>query len=182
MDEDDIIIGADGSEEIGGSEDELEASNSRAEEKVNKLKREIETIKKEKQEYLDGWQRSKADYVNALKRFDADRAQASQIGLMKAVNALLPAYDALERAKEHGELPKGFEGIAKQLEAGFAALGLKEIGEVGETFDPTMHEALGMDPTDDKKQDDVITAVLEKGYKVNDFIIRPAKVRVAHFE
>jgi len=63
----------------------------------------------------------------------------------------------------------------------FAALGLEELGEVGEKFDPSLHEALGQDATDEEIKDDTITSVLEKGWRVGDTIIRPAKVKVAHF-
>ena len=71
--------------------------------------------------------------------------------------------------------------IARQLESAFAALGLEEIGNVGEKFNPALHDALGQDPADSIETDDTITAVLEKGWKVGEYIIRPAKVRVAHF-
>src|ERR1700749_1786078 len=72
--------------------------------KIDKLKVELEKSKKERQEYLDGWQRSKADYVNLLKRSEEGTKHAKQQGVVKAVEALLPALDALERAKEHGEV------------------------------------------------------------------------------
>jgi len=94
---------------------------------------------------------------------------------------LLPAFDALERAKEHGELPGGFLAIAKQMEAAFAKLGLEETGTVGEKFNPAYHEALGQDKVETPEQDDIITAILEKGWRVGDSIIRAAKVRVGHF-
>ena len=94
---------------------------------------------------------------------------------------MLPAFDALERAKEHGEIPEGFLAIAKQIENAFALLGLEEIGKIGEQFDPALHEAFGQDATDTVETDGTITAVLEKGWRVNDTVIRPAKVKVAHF-
>jgi molecular chaperone GrpE len=152
-----------------------------AEHKIEKLKHDIEKIKKERQEYLDGWQRSKADYVNLLKRTEAGGKEAQVRGVVKAVGTLLPAFDALERAKEHGEVPAGFAGIAKQLEGAFAELGLAPIGEVGEQFDPALHEALGQDAAKSATEDDTITAILEKGWKIGENIIRPAKVRVAHY-
>ncbi len=158
-----------------------EAGEERAEAKVAKVRDELSVCRKEKQEYMDGWQRSKADYVNLLKRIETDGKAAELKGKVGAVETLLPAFDALERAKEHGEVPEGFLAIAKQLEGVFAALGLVGLGEVGEHFDPVFHEALGQDPTDDSEADDTITAVLEKGWKIGDAIIRPAKVRVAHF-
>lgn len=151
------------------------------ESKIAKMREELAACRTEKQEYMDGWQRSKADYVNLLKRFESESKNAKQTGVVKAVETLLPAFDALERSKEHGEIPAGFIAIAKQLESAFASLGLEEIGAIGQQFDPSLHEALGQDVADSKEKDDSITAVLEKGWKIGDTIIRPAKVRVAHF-
>lgn len=152
-----------------------------AEQRVKKLKDELEKLKKERQEYLDGWQRSKADYVNLLKRSEQSAKEAQVRGVVKAVETLLPAFDALERAKEHGEVPAGFAGIAKQLEGAFAELGLLAIGEVGEHFDPALHEALGQDAVESAAKDDTVTVVLERGWRIGENVIRPAKVRVGHF-
>lgn len=157
-------------------------AETRAEGKVQKLRTEIEALRKEKQEYMDGWQRSKADYVNALKRFEGDLKTASVRGTIKAIESFLPAFDALERAKEHGELPEGFQAIVRQLESAFKNLGLEPLGTPGEKFDPMLHEAFGKDAAQSSDEDDTITAVLEKGWRLNDTIVRPAKVRVAHFE
>lgn len=179
---DDVQFESDMHEDVGQSESEVVEEEARAEAKMKKLKDELEACKKEKQEYLDGWQRAKADYVNALKRSEADIKAAKAGGLAKAVETLLPGLDALERAKEHGEVPPGFQAIAKQLESSFAALGLTALGTVGEAFNPMLHEAFGQDPAASKETDDTITAVLEKGWRVGDTVIRPAKVRVAHFE
>lgn len=158
-----------------------EAGEGRPEEKLAKMREELKICRQEKQEYMDGWQRSKADYVNLLKRFEVEGKSAEARGKVKAVETLLPAFDALERSKEHGELPEGFLAIARQLESAFASLGLEEIGKVGEPFDPALHEALGQDPTSEEGKDDTITVVLEKGWHINGTVIRPAKVRVAHF-
>lgn len=149
-----------------------------AEKRVAKLSSDLETCRTEKQEYMDGWQRAKADYVNALKRFDEEKKVAKQRGVVTAAEALLPAFDALERAKEHGDIPEGFAGIVKQLEGGFAGLGLEAFGTEGEAFDPAQHEALGQDKAASPEEDDTISAVLEKGWRIGDSIIRPAKVRV----
>ena len=180
--DDDITVERDGQEEDGMSEVELEAQESRADTKLAKLKKELESTKKERQEYMDGWQRAKADYVNALKRFEGERLAARDEGIVKAIKTLLPAYDALERAKEHGEVPPGFESIMKQIEGAFTLLGVTELGIEGEPFDPSCHEALGTDMTDNPKMEDHVTAVLEKGYMVGQTVLRPARVRVAQFE
>jgi molecular chaperone GrpE len=158
-----------------------EAFEQGAEMKMAKSRDELAVCRKEKQEYMDGWQRAKADYVNLLKRFETETKVSELRGKVGAVETLLPAFDALERSKEHGEVPEGFLAIARQLESAFASLGLEEMGAVGEHFNPALHEALGQDPTDSEVKDDTITVVLEKGWKVGETVIRPAKVRVAHF-
>lgn len=173
-DDQDVVVEADGSEEL--SRDEAgEASG-----KVSKQKGEIERLRAEKQEYLDGWQRAKADYVNALKRFDDEKKNAIELGKVITVGAFLPVMDSLERAKAAGEIPESFKGIVMQLETAAKALSLSKIGEVGEAFNPSLHEALGQDATTDPLKDDTITAVLEPGWKSKEAVIRPAKVRVAH--
>jgi len=158
-----------------------EARETLPEDKLAKMREELASCRKDKQEYMDGWQRAKADYVNALKRFETENKAAEFKGSVRAVETLLPAFDALERAKEHGEVPEGFLAIAKQLEGAFAALGLEETGKVGEKFNPAYHEALGQDKVESADEDDIITVILEKGWRVGEIIIRPAKVRVGHF-
>lgn len=171
-DQEDIIIDPGQSEEM---------EEGRPEEKIARMREELSACRKDKQEYMDGWQRSKADYVNLLKRFEVETRSSKQSGVVKAVETLLPAFDALERSKEHGELPSGFVAIAKQLESAFISLGLEELGKIGEAFNPTFHEALGQDTAESMETDDTITTVLEKGWKIGDSVIRPAKVRVAHY-
>jgi molecular chaperone GrpE len=164
-----------------GAEGEDAEGEGRAEAKIAKMREELSACRREKQEYMDGWQRAKADYVNLLKRTADDLKAVETKGRVAAVETLLPAFDALERAKEHGEIPEGFLAIARQLESAFAALGLEEIGKVGEKFNPAFHDALGRDAAESVETDDTVTAVLEKGWKIGDGVIRPAKVRVAHF-
>lgn len=171
IDAEDVVLEPENNEPPRGSDPEK---------KVAKLKSELEAALAEKQANLDGWQRAKADYVNLLKRFETESKSAELKGKLKAVETLLPAFDALERAKEHGEVPEGFVGITKQLEGAFASLGLLEVGKVGEKFDPALHEAFGTDVAESEEKDDTITSVLEKGWKVGEQVIRPAKVKVAH--
>lgn len=181
MNDDDVVLEADGSEE-GGSEEELEAMESSATGKITKLKKELDAVKKEKQEYLDGWQRAKADYVNALKRFESEKLGAISLGRTATVQAFLPVMDSLERAETAGEVPESFRGIAKQLHDAAKNLGLEKVGSVGEAFNPNLHEALGQDPVASQEEDDQVTAILEPGWKSGETVLRPAKVRVAHYE
>ena len=183
MDEnEDLTIERDGSEEDGMSEEELEAVESKADAKTKKLKSELDICKKERQEHLDGWQRAKADYVNALKRFEEERAQALQIGAVKASGAFITAMDSLARAEAAGEIPASFQAIAKQLHDAANSLGLEQFGAEGEPFDPMLHEALSQDAVDSTDKDGLVTAVLENGWKAGDLVVRPAKVRVGSFE
>jgi molecular chaperone GrpE len=173
--DDDVVIETDGSEELN-LDDAGEASG-----KVAKQKTEIEKLRAEKQEYLDGWQRAKADYVNALKRFEMEKLQAIDLGKVVAVRNFIPVMDSLERAEASGEVPESFKGIAKQLHDAAKTLGLTKFGEVGDEFDPNLHDALGQDTTEDTAKDNTVTAVLETGWKSKDVVVRPAKVRVASF-
>ncbi len=182
MQDDEFVVGEEEQENRkrqADSESEIVDEEERAETKVKKAKDELSEARAQAKANLDGWQRSKADYVNLLKRAEEERKSAKQGGIAEAVEALLPAFDAIERAKEHGEVPAGFAGIVKQLETAFASLDLTPVGVVGEVFDPAIHEAFGQDATDDESKDDTVTAVLETGWKRNEQVIRPAKVKVA---
>src|SRR6185437_14310865 len=142
MQDDEFVVGKEEEENRkrqADSESEIVDEEERADTKVKKVRDELAEARTEAKANLDGWQRAKADYVNLLKRCQEDVKDAKEAGVAKAVEALLPAYDAIERAKEHGELPAGFEAIVKQLEGAFASLGLSAIGEAGESFDPALH-------------------------------------------
>lgn len=176
--DDDVTIERDGREEDGRDDEELDAVEARVDGKLQKIKKELEQCKKEKQEYLDGWQRAKADYVNAQKRADEERVRAVSLGARKAAEAFLPALDSLARAEAMGGIPDGFAGIAKQLTGSAESAGLSRVGAVGETFDPNLHEALGEDPAPSPEQDHTISAVLEEGWTLKGELLRPARVRV----
>ena len=176
--EEDLSVEADGSEELGADE---EVSSSKADTKLLKLKKELEAVKKEKTEYLDGWQRAKADYVTLLKRLEEERANAETKGIIKASSQFIAVLDSLERAKAHGEIPPAFGGIMSQLESGAKALGLTQFGNVEEEFDPSRHEALGQDIVSDLTLDNTVTSVLESGWERNGSVVRPAKVRVGEY-
>lgn len=150
--------------------------------KLKKVQKELARCKKEKQEYLDGWQRTKADYVNSLRRFEQDVKNAKDIGIQKSVEKLLPVLESLQRARNsEGTLPDGFDAIIKQLDMSFVALGVTKIKvETGDVFDPVFHEALSREAVKDESKDNTISKVLEAGWKLNDVVIQPAKVSVAY--
>jgi molecular chaperone GrpE len=162
----------------GMSEEELESIESKEGAKLTKIKKELDACKIEKQEYLDGWQRAKADYVNALKRFEEEKKGLVELGVLKAARNFLTVADSLVRAQKVGDVPESFMGIQKQLDEAIRSLGLSQYGEIGEMFDPMLHEALGQDSVTEKEKEDTITAILEQGWRSTTGVVRAAKVRV----
>lgn len=124
-------------------------------------------------------QRLQAEYVNYKRRVDRDRDLARARGIEAVVSDLLPVLDSVAAAEQHDELTGGFKLVADELAKVAAKYGLTTFGEVGEAFDPTLHEALMHVPYDGEHDETVVSAVMQKGVKLNDRIIRPARVGVA---
>ena len=126
-------------------------------------------------------QRLQAEYANYKKRVDRDRGLARAGGIEAVVLDLLPVLDSIEAAREHDELVGGFKLVADELEKLTTKYGLEVYGEVGEVFDPQVHEALMHMPYtgDEEITETVISAVMQKGVKLNDRVLRPARVGVA---
>lgn len=134
------------------------------------------------QERTADLQRLQAEYVNYKRRVDRDRDLARAKGVEAVVTDLLPVLDAIEAAKLHEELDGGFRLVTEALEKVATKYGLVLYGEVGEAFDPHLHEALmhmplpeGVAATDET----VISAVLQRGVRLGERIVRPARVGVA---
>jgi molecular chaperone GrpE len=124
-------------------------------------------------------QRLQAEYSNYKKRVDRDRTLARQGGIETVVLDLLPVLDSVEAAREHDELVGGFKLVADELEKIAGKYGLEVFGEVGEAFDPQIHEALLAMPYEGEISEPTISAVMQKGVKLNDRVLRPARVAVA---
>ena len=123
-------------------------------------------------------QRLQAEYANYRKRVDRDRAAVREQAVVGTLSGLLPALDAIDQAREHGELSGGFKSVADSLQAALARLGLVAYGEKGDPFDPKIHEALTHSYSSDVTEDTCVE-ILQSGYKVGDRILRPARVAVA---
>lgn len=124
-------------------------------------------------------QRLHAEYVNYKRRVDRDRMLARQGGIEAVVLDLLPVLDSVEAAREHEELVGGFKLVAEELEKITAKYGLEVYGDVGEAFNPQVHEALMQLPFAGEIEVATISAVMQKGVKLNDRVLRPARVAVA---
>ena len=132
----------------------------------------IEIIKKQAEEYLNGWKRAKADYLNLKKEMEAQNKEIKE-WLSKIF--LLPLLDIMDSFDRAGILDAGIEGIKKQFEDFLKANGVEEMKVVGEKFDPLKHEAI--ESVDGGESGRIIEEV-RRGYLVNGEVFRPAKVKV----
>jgi molecular chaperone GrpE len=156
-----------------GAEEPLEAKGSPV---LDAKVAELEELVAERTSDL---QRLHAEYANYKKRVDRDRALSRQGGVEAVVLDLLPVLDSVEAAREHDELTGGFKLVADELEKITAKYGLETFGEVGEEFDPQVHEALMQLPHSGEVSVPTISAVMQRGVRLNDRVLRPARVGVA---
>lgn len=153
---------------------------------VKKLREEIKTLRKEKEEYLTGWQRSKADYANAQK--DTENKLKELRGFITAglIEDLLPALDAFDMAISNKEVwekvdsnwRNGMEYVYQQFHRTIESYGLSKIDSVNVPFDHNIHEAIENVDTEDTEKDHTIAQVIQSGYKMGDKVVRPARVKV----
>ena len=150
-----------------------------AREEILTLSRELEAVRKERDEYLDNMRRMKADLENSRTRLEKEHARLVQLVSEQLVEELLPVLDNLERALEtEGDIKEGVEATRDQLVDVLAQEGLNPISSEGEAFDPAVHEALMGKPSNEHEEDTIIQT-LERGYMLNGKVIRPAKVVVS---
>lgn len=128
--------------------------------------------------------RGRADFYNYRIRVERDRERDRKLAAEQAVSQLLPVLENLERICESSDkdsqLYKGITMVAGQFSAVLCGLGLEQICTEGE-FDPSVHEAVTMEPVEDESQDGFILGTLRKGYKLAGRVIRAAQVRVGKF-
>lgn len=123
-------------------------------------------------------QRIQAEYANYRKRMDRDRVAVAESATGAVVAALLPVLDDLDRAREHGDLTGALKSIADQIDGVMARLGVVAIGEVGDAFDPTVHEAVTHGQSDEV-QTSTCTQIMRRGYLLGERLLRPAMVGVS---
>jgi molecular chaperone GrpE len=157
--------------------------SSVAEESPPEQQNELERVLSERDEYLADLQRVAADFDNFRKRIARDQASIVRRAHERLVEKLLPVLDDLERALDAAEQhddAKVLEGVRMTKDALAAALqseGLHEIDAEGQ-FDPHVHEALMSQPAEEAESGDVLQ-VIQKGYRLGDTVLRPARVIVA---
>ena len=147
---------------------------------VKKIKEKLKSAEDKAKEYLDGWQRAQADFVNIRKRDEEAKMEFLKFAHADVVSQLIPVLDSFELSLPHGN--KELEVIYKQFISILKSGGLEEVDPKGEIFDPRKHESVGVAPTPLEEEDDKILEVLQKGYMINGKIIRPAKVRIGEYK
>ena len=151
-----------------------------------KLQSQIDGLLAEKSALYDKLLRGQAEFENYRKRTERERAELYQHGRDDVLLQFLPVVDNFERALSSLEtsegdaeaLRHGVELIHKQFKDALSKLGLEAVEAVGQTFDPHVHEAVTTEATDKHKENTVIQE-FQRGYKIGDRLLRPAKVKVA---
>lgn len=160
------------------ADDFAEIQAAEAETEVDRIE-ELEALVEERTTDL---QRLGAEYVNYKKRVDRDRLSARQAGVESVVGDLLPVLDSIALARQHDDVSEGFQMVADELARVANKHGLVGFGEVGEPFDPNYHEALMQAPLPDGTpvEQTTVSQVIQTGYRLNDRVLRPARVAVAN--
>ncbi|MDD6355394.1 MAG: nucleotide exchange factor GrpE [Oscillospiraceae bacterium] len=141
-------------------------------------------IEKQLRDTKDQLLRTAAEYANFRARSAKEKEQTYSNAKGNVVAEILPSIDNLERAlaqenSDYESLRKGLEMTMNSLMAALEKMGVKAFGEVGEQFDPNLHHAV-MHIDDESLGENVITDVFQKGYKINDKVVRPAMVKTAN--
>jgi molecular chaperone GrpE len=151
---------------------------------IESLKKELKECKKLCNEYLAGWQRARADFLNYKKQELERIKELGNLTRTELILKILPILDNLERAKsqipedlKNSDWVEGILQIENQFRNFLQEEGVEEIKAEGEKFDPNFHEAVEEIETKDKKSGEILE-VLEKGYLFRGQLLRPAKVKV----
>ncbi|MEI6304869.1 MAG: nucleotide exchange factor GrpE [Candidatus Taylorbacteria bacterium] len=170
--------------------DDSVVAEENAAEIIKKLREKLKVTEATKLEYLTGWQKDKAEFINARKRDEADRKDFMKFANEQLIFDLIPVLEHWDLAMSHKESWEkadknwrvGVESIFAQLKKTLTDNGLTEINPVGEKFDHAKHEAMAYELVSDKKQDHTVLSVIQKGYFYNGKVLKPAKVKVGEFK
>ncbi len=166
-------------EEAGG---EATPENA-ADEVTDDLDALLEDVKRERDEYLDLARRAKADFENYRKRAARETADAERRGKAALARELVPSIDNLERAlaaaEDGSEVARGVELVHGELQATLTRAGVESYDPTGERFDPALHEAISTQRAADGSGSGTVVETLERGYRLNSQVLRPARVIVS---
>jgi molecular chaperone GrpE len=157
---------------------------------LKKFRADLKQVKKEKEEYLTGWQKERAEFANYRKQEDDRKTMFSESVRERILTRFLSVVDSFNMAfanKESWEKVdenwrKGVEYIYNQMNTIFEEYGVKAIGEEGEIFDPNIHQSIDVVETDKKDMEHKVAKVIQKGYKLGERVIRAARVNVYEYK
>ncbi len=168
------------SAENAGEENEAELSEE------DKAAKELEETKQALEDYKDKYLRLSAEFDNYRKRTMKEKAELIKNGGEKAISAILPILDDLERALQNMQkaedvkaMYEGIDLIHQKFLKSLGQEGLEKMNPVGEAFDTDFHEAIALVPAPEEAQKGKVLDCVQTGYKLNDKVIRHAKVVVA---
>lgn len=158
-----------------------------SESQVKKLEEKVKQLEAEIADYVDTLKRVQAQFENYKKRIKKEFDTFTQISTHKLVKELLPILDNLERAlssaestDDKGKIIEGVKLIYDQFKQALEKQGLKAVDPAGDRFDPYFHEAI-MQVESDEHEDNTVVEVFQKGYLINDHLLRPAIVKVSSY-
>ena len=159
------------------------------EEKIKKLKEELKACLKDKHDYLAGWQRAKADLINARKDMEKEKTEFVKFAKEGLLFELLSLADSFEAAfsepeflkPENKKLIDGFSNIRQVLMKILENHRILKIKAAGEKFNPSEHEILEEEEVDDEGKDGLVLKEIQSGYKLYDKVLRPARVKVGKY-
>jgi molecular chaperone GrpE len=181
--EEEPVTSRDEAAEPAGEEDPANEEQRLVEKEAIEEEDPIARAQRERDEYLDLARRTQADFENYRKRAAKEAAAAGERAKGGLVRELLPVVDNLERALASAQLgeqhlAEGVRLVHSELIAVLERNGVEQFDPKGESFDPTVHEALST-RSEDGAESGVVLDVIEKGYKANGTVLRPARVVVA---
>jgi len=170
--------------------DDSVVANENAAETIRKLREKLKKSEAERTEYLTGWQRAKADLINARKRDETDRAEFTKYANERLIDGLIPVLESFDLAMGNKEAWEktdknwrvGVEYIYSQLKKALSEAGLEEIDPTGKLFDHNRDEAAEYIPVEKESDHHKIIFVAQKGYSLNGRVMRPPKVRVGEWK
>lgn len=143
--------------------------------KESKLRKRLKSCEKERGEYLAGWQRAKADLINYKKEQEQKNSDIFKFANEAIISEILLVLDSFEEAIKHDK-NEGIKQLYNQLLQILKSNGLEEIKSIGEKFNPEFHEAVGETK---RKKPGFIIEEIQKGYKLNNKVIRPSRVKIS---
>lgn len=158
--------------------------------KLEKLKAKLAACQKEREEYLNGWQRARADFANVKRDEDARRVETVKNAKEQVFLDILPVLDSFDMAFGNktawesvaADWRKGVEYIHAQLLSSLEKNGITVIDPLGLPFNHYEHMSVENIPAESPDTHDTVASVIQKGYRLYDKVIRPAQVKVFHHE